>query len=64
LATKLTHKIKEDYGTLRRFCKIHGINARTFNVVVGGFGTSAPIVSLLMEKGYIKDPSELKRKSA
>ena len=64
MATPLTHKIKEDYGTLSRFCKIHGINRNTFQVVVSGYATSAPLAKLLIKEGYIKSADELKKVSA
>jgi len=55
----ITNKIKEDWGTVVRFCKKHDININTFHVVIYGDGKSAPITNLLIKLGYIKNASEL-----
>jgi len=60
----LTQKIKEDYGTVLRFCKLNGINNNTFRVVVAGNAKSEKIVKILKKHKYIKSASELEKKSA
>lgn len=47
-------KIKDDYGTVRRFCRIVEINYSTFYVVKAGNGKSASVVNKLKELGYLK----------
>ena len=49
-----TEKIREDYGTIKRFCRLHGINPNTYNVVMSGFFPSKRIVNLLEKEGYLK----------
>jgi hypothetical protein len=61
MAASLTDKIRYDYGTVSRFCRIHGIKWNTFKVVAGGHGKSKPISDLLIKEGYIKRADELKR---
>ena len=62
--TPLSRKIVDDWGTVKHFCKKHDINYNTFRYVVSGNGVSAPIVKVLKEHGYIKNASDLKKKSA
>jgi len=64
MATDMTAAIKEDYGTVKRFCKLHDINYKTYNVVCSGYASSKKIVDALLKGGYIKSADELKKKSA
>ncbi len=64
MSRAMTKAIKEDYGTVKRFCKIHGINYRTYNVVCSGYSSSKKVTDALIKGGYIKSADELKRKSA
>ena len=57
----LTIQIREDYGTLERFCKVHEINKNTFKNVIYGYATSLKIINLLKKHNYIKNADELKR---
>ncbi len=57
----LTQRIKEDWGTLKRFCEKNNININTYKVVVTGHGTSAKIVNILKKHKYIKSADELKK---
>ena len=58
----LGDKIREDWGTVRFFCRKNKINYNTFGVVAQGAGVSKPITDLLISYGYINDASELKKK--
>ncbi len=59
MAKELTVKIKNDYGTVKRFCKENDINYKTYNVVASGFASSERITQILISHGYIKDADEL-----
>ncbi len=63
MATKLTNRIKEDYGTVKRFCDKNNINYNTYRQVVHGFGTSTRITNILKKHKYIKSADELKKAS-
>jgi len=58
---EITKKIRQEWGTVRHFCRKHNINNRTFGVVMGGNGKSKPITDLLIEHGYLADANELNR---
>jgi len=64
MARDMTTAIKEDYGTVKRFCKLHDINYNTYNVITSGFSTSKRVTDILIKEGYIKSADELKKKSA
>ena len=64
LANKLTKKIKDDYGSVTRFLKMHGINKNTYYVVVCGHGKSEKVTNALIDNGYIKSADELDKVSA
>lgn len=57
----LTQRIKEDWGTLKRFCEKNNININTYKVVVTGNGTSTRIVNILKKHKYIKNADELRK---
>lgn len=63
MATQLSQKIKEDYGTVKRFCDKNDINYNTYRQVVHGFGTSSRIIQILKKHKYIKNANELKKAS-
>lgn len=56
--------IQFDYGTVKRFCRIHDINYATWDVVMNGTSKSARITDLLIDKGYLKHADELIREKA
>ncbi len=60
----LTDKIREDYGTVVRFCKLHDINVNTYKVVALGNGTSTRISNILIKHKYIKSAKELRKRRA
>lgn len=62
--THISEKIRYDYGTIARFCRIHKLNQNTFRTVLHGYGTSSPIAKILVDEGYIQSSDDLKRKSA
>lgn len=64
MANEFTQKIKDDYGTVKRFCRIHDINYSTYNVVCSGYGSSKKVADALIEGGYIKSVDELRKRSA
>lgn len=49
-----TPKIKEDFGSVKRFLRLHDINPNTYKVVVSGHGSSKRIVDVLKANGYLK----------
>lgn len=49
-----TDRIKEDFGSVKRFLRLHGINENTYKVVKSGNGTSKRIVDLLKKHGYLR----------
>ena len=55
----ITERIKEKYGSLKRFSKIAGINVNSLSVVLAGGGKSSPCVQALIEHGIIKSDAEL-----
>jgi len=64
IGSKISEKIRYDYGTIARFCRIHKLNQNTFRTVLHGYGTSSRIAKILVDEGYIKRADDLKRKSA
>lgn len=59
--TVLTMKIKEEYGSVKRFCAKNAINLNTYKVVVAGNGTSTRITNILIDHQYIKSADDLKK---
>lgn len=59
--TALTMKIKDDYGSVKRFCEKNNINLNTYKVVIAGNGTSTRITNILKEHKYIKSADDLKK---
>ncbi len=56
---RLTKQIKDDFGTLKHFCKVTGINVGSLSVIMTGSGKSQPCVDALIAHGYIKKASDL-----
>lgn len=56
----INDKIREEYGTIKRFCKIEGIKYNTLNVVLSGYGSSKPIAKRLKQLGIIENINEVK----
>jgi len=48
-----TQKIREDYGTVKRFCKLHGINYNTYKAWMGG-ADSSTVEKILRKAGYLR----------
>jgi len=63
MSMTLTDKIKDDYGTVKRFCAKNNINYNTYKQVVYLGATSAPIAKILIKHKYIKSADELKKAS-
>ena len=59
MATDLSNKIKEDYGTVKRFCEKNEINHNTYQVIVSGHATSKKITDILISHKYIKHADDL-----
>jgi hypothetical protein len=47
-------KIRDEWGTIKRFCRVNGINYNTYKVVKSGNGTSPRIVRILKKYGYLE----------
>lgn len=56
---KITERIKDQYGSLKHFSKVAGINVNSLSVVLAGGGKSSHCVNALIEHGIIKSTSEL-----
>jgi len=56
---ELTRRIKEDYGTVKRFCSLSGIKFSTYNVVLSGHGKSPKVTDALIKAGYIQSQQQL-----
>ena len=51
-----TKKIREDYGTVRHFCRKNGINYNTLYVTkTGKWAISSKLIDRLKKLGYIKE---------
>lgn len=61
--SEISAKIKEDWGTVKFFCKKHDINLHTFKHVLYGHGKSKPITKVLIKYKYIKSEDELVREA-
>ncbi|WP_294962343.1 hypothetical protein [Sulfurimonas sp.] len=59
--TKLTMKIKDEYGSVKRFCEKNNINLNTYKVVISGNGTSSKIANILINHRYITSADDLKK---
>ena len=59
MSKELSKKIKDDWGTVKRFCEKNDINYNTYKQVVYGSGKSSRIVSILKKHKYIKTADDL-----
>ena len=50
----LTQLIKEEFGTLKRFCKIAGISADSLSVIMVSDAKSQPCIDALIKYGFIE----------
>jgi|GEM_PF-5056707 len=57
----LTAKIKDEFGTLKHFSKIAGINVESLSVIIYGNAKSKPVVDALIKYGFISKASDLKQ---
>ncbi len=64
MLTNLTEKIKNDWGSVKRFCKENDINYNTWKVVRSGNGKSSRIINILKKHKYIKSEKDLEKKVA
>jgi hypothetical protein len=55
---ELTQRIKADYGTVKRFCEVMGINYKTYNCVLSGHSRSKKVVDTLISIGYVKSEQQ------
>ncbi len=55
----ITNKIKNEYGTVKHFCKIKGISYRSMYEIMQGVNKSKACVDALLEHKFIKDITEL-----
>ena len=60
--TKLSTKIKDDWGSVKRFCANNNINYNTYQVVVSGHATSKRITDILISYKYIKHTNDLTKR--
>ncbi len=60
-ALEITKAIRRDWGGMRVYSRIKGINENTLRRVVYGYSTSKPMATILIEDGYLKDAADLKR---
>lgn len=57
----VTEKIKLDYGTVKRFCRVKGISYTTVLNTMAGDVRNKTINSMLIDMGYINCPDDLKK---
>ncbi len=57
----VSEKIREDWGTLRHFCKKHDINDSCLSNALSGRTGYVAIVNKLIELGYIESADDLKK---
>ena len=53
MARANTKKIREEWGTVKRFCRENNINYNTFKVFNSGNGLSKRIENILKKYGYL-----------
>lgn len=58
-AMTLTERIKDQFGSLKHFCKVAGINPQSLSVIIYGNAKSQPCVDALIEYGFIESASDL-----
>ena len=51
----LSSRIREEYGTVKHFCKKHGISYHTYKNVAIGYKVSANLENTLKSEGFIKE---------
>jgi len=51
----LSSRIREEYGTVKHFCKKHGISYHTYKNVAIGYKVSANLEKTLRSEGFIKE---------
>ena len=59
--TSLSQRIREDWGTVKHYCRKRGINPNTLKQVVYGYNASQQILDTLIADGYVKDREDLLR---
>lgn len=55
----LTKRIKDQFGSLKHFCKVAKINPQSLSVIIYGNAKSQPCVDALIKYGFIKSASDL-----
>ena len=55
----ITQRIKEEYGTVKFFCKKNNLNYNTVVAVMYGVQRSPKILKILKEKGFLRADSEI-----
>lgn len=57
----ISKQIKEQFGTLKHFAKVAGINPKSLSVVLCDGGKSKPCTDALIKYGFIQSERELKK---
>ena len=55
----ISTRIKDDYGTVKFFCKKHDLNYNTVSAVIYGVQRSKKITKLFKELNYLRDESDI-----
>ena len=55
----LTERIKNEFGSLKHFCKVANINVNSLSVIIAGGAKSQPCVDALIEHGFIDSIDDL-----
>lgn len=55
----ITEKIREDWGTMKHFCKKNDVPYESLRVMLGGIQKSQQCVDALISHGYITKASDL-----
>ncbi|MBL4774459.1 MAG: hypothetical protein JKY87_00160 [Mariprofundus sp.] len=57
----VSQRIRDDYGTVIRFAKLHGLNPQSLYTSLAGRPEYTSVVNVLIEKGYIQSADELRK---
>ena len=58
----LTQRIKEDWGTVKHFCRKNDINYNSLRAAMNGVPYYTAITQKLIDMGYINSPEEITQK--
>ena len=63
IQTIVGKKIREDWGEVRHFCKLHGIDMHTYNNVMRGKSKNPFVVGTLIRLKYLDSVDQLPKRN-